>query len=286
MLWTNIWNMITTYYWVSPTWRALTIIAMIYLVLRMDKPARKKLCFIALFSVLIVLNDVSYGVLVHIFNAASYYRFLWVVPYGMVVAYAWMRMLMDFSEQHSDEQLAKQKRLSFIFAFCGIILVFLYTTQGNYFARFNNDRPHNIEMVYDDVLETKEIMDRERESGNAGEIPVIAGPHSIMLQYQTLDAGCLMVTDRVVYLQIRTYGQDVSQKSKKYQDKYLLSTICEDGAKPDVKQVKKAMKRRKVDYMIVRAGMDMEDYMESLGCSPVGQTTSFLVYRVDREVEH
>lgn len=286
MLWTNIWNVITTYYLVSPTWRALTIIALVYLVWRVDKPVRKKIFFIALFSVLIVLNDVSYGILVHVVNAASYYRFLWMIPYVMLVAYALMRMLLDFKETNSADPSAKGKRYAFTFAFCGMILAFLFTTQGNYVSRLKEGRPQNIYQVYDDVMEAKEIFDRERAEGNAGELPVLAGPHLMMLQYQTVDADCIMATDRVVYLQIRTYGQDVSKKSKKYQDKYLLSTVCEDSAKPDTAQVKKAMNRREVDYMIVRSGMDMEGYMESLGCSLVGQTTSFLVYRVDKGTDN
>ena len=283
MIWTNIWNVITTYYLVSPTWRALTFVALIYLVLRMDKPARKKVLLIALFSVLIVLNDVSYGVLVHVVNEASYYRFLWMVPYVMVVAYALMRMVLDVWKMKSEDPADKAKKRAFTIAFFGILLVFLYTTQGNYVSRLKEGRPQNIYQVYNDVLETKEILDRERADGKAGALPVLAGPHTIMLQYQTVDADCIMTTDRVVYLQIRTYGQDVSKKSQKYQNKYLLSTICEDGAKPDVTQVKEVLKRRKVNYMIVKAGMDMEEYMDSLGCTEVGQTTSFLVYRVESD---
>ena len=85
---TNIWNMITSYYISSPVWMVLTIVAIIYIAICSDKTMRKKLILCIVFSVLCVLNEVSYHILTKLFDSASYYRFLWVIPYGMVVAYA------------------------------------------------------------------------------------------------------------------------------------------------------------------------------------------------------
>lgn len=94
-----------------------------------------------------------------------------------------------------------------------------------------------------------------------------------------MDAGCIISTSRVIYLNIREYGVDVSELSQVFKDGYLLSTICEDNAQPDVLEAKAAIVRQQIDYMVVNANAGMEEYMESLDFTLAGVTQSYLVYR-------
>lgn len=272
----NIWNMITTYYITSPVWLVLSIAAIIYIVLRFDRGVRKKILLCVLFAVLLILNEVSYHLLTRIFDQAVYYRFLWVVPYGMIVAYALMQCILDCIDR-------KNQRQGMLFG--GLLIVgvmfLLCMTQGNYFDRLKNDFPQNKYLVADDILEMKAILDQERAFGVLMDEPVIACPKNVMLEYQTVDAGCVISTNRNIYLMFRERGVDVRKFSQSNQDGYLLSTICEDNAQPDVMEAKAAILREEIDYIVVHANAGMEAYMESLDCGLVGVTQSYLIYRYD-----
>lgn len=284
MVESNIWNMIRAYYISSPIWLVLTVVSLVYIVARSDKETRKKMLLITLFFVLVILNEFSYHVLTKIFDTASYYRFLWVIPYGMIVAYAFMRILLDMQNVvfvRKNESVNKFVRMAVGAILCIAVVGVLYFTQGNYIRNLRDSFPQNKFLVDDDVLEVKGLLDQERSIGNAEEIPTIACDKSLMLQYQTVDPGSIVSTNRVVYLQIRDYGADISELPQVFKDKYLLSTICEDNAQPDVMQVKAALIREQIDYFIVHANAGMEGYLESLDCTPVGNTTSYLVYRVN-----
>lgn len=271
---TNIWNMITSYYISSPVWMVLTIVAIIYIAICSDKTMRKKLILCIAFSVLCVLNEVSYHILTKLFDSASYYRFLWVIPYGMVVAYALTHCVLSIVNGKNTRQA---KLLSILLI--GLIVSVLYVTQGNYIVRLKSDFPQNKYLVSDDILEMKAVLNQERATGNCEEEPTIACPRNVMMEYQTVDAGCIISTSRVIYLNIREYGVDVSEFSQVFKDGYLLSTICEDNAQPDVLEAKAAIVRQQIDYMVVNANAGMEEYMESLDFTLAGVTQSYLVYR-------
>lgn len=270
----NIWNMITSYYISSPIWMVLSIVAIIYIVICSDKAARKKLTLCIVFSVLCVLNEVSYHILTKFFDSASYYRFLWVVPYGMLVAYALTHCVLSIVNGKNTRQA---KLLSILLV--GLIVSVLYVTQGNYIVRLKSDFPQNKYLVSDDILEMKAVLNEERAIGNCEEEPTIACPRNVMMEYQTVDAGCIISTSRIIYLNIREYGVDVSELSQVFKDGYLLSTICEDSAQPDVLEAKAAIVRQQIDYMVVNANAGMEEYMESLDFTLAGTTRSYLVYR-------
>lgn len=250
----DIWNMITTYYITSPVWLVLFVMSLIYLMYRADKDGRKKFILCFLLTILTILNEVSYHVLTNFFDQASYYRFLWVVPYGMVVAYALMRCLSDLTN--------KDKRKAEAILLLVTIVGILFVTQGNYGKKLCAEFPQNKYLVADDILDIRRLLDEERGDGKITGEPMIACPKNVMLQYQTLDAGCLLSTSRFVYLNIRDYGADISQYEQPWQDKYLLTTICEDSMQPDLTEAKAAILREKIDYMIVHANVGMESYME------------------------
>lgn len=270
----NIWNMITSYYISSPVWMVLSIVAIIYIVICSDKATRKKLMLCIVFSVLCILNEVSYHILTKFFDSASYYRFLWVVPYGMVVAYALTHCVLSIVNEKNTRQA---KLLSILLV--GLIVSVLYVTQGNYIDRLKSDYPQNKYLVSDDILEIKAALNQERAIGNCEAEPTIACPKNVMMEYQTVDAGCIISTSRIIYLQVREYGADVSELSQVFKDGYLLSTICEDNAQPDVLEAKAAIVRQQIDYMVVNANAGMEEYMESLDFTLAGVTQSYLVYR-------
>lgn len=266
--------MITTLYITSPVWLLLTVIAMIYLIVRLRKEPRKLLLLCGGVFAVLILNDISYGILSKLFDPASYYRFLWVIPYGMLIAYVLLRICIDIAQ---CEKMAKGLRQLLVLAIlCGFFGM-LYQTQDNFGMRWYSQHPWNEYVAEPDVVQLAEIMEKEKENFPKDTMPRLATPQIIMLQYQTIDGACIVSTDRVVYLQIRRDGQDPGVFGEQYYDKFLLSQVCEDGICPDKELVKGALEREQIDIMIVRKGM--EDYMEVLGGKQIGTTDSFAVYR-------
>lgn len=271
----SVWGIFTNNYITSPVWLVLTVASLIYLVVRSASEMRKKFLLIVFLSLLTIFNDFGLHFLAKMFNMSAYYRFFWLLPYGMVVAYAVMRIILDIYDMSSDEsifhEVGKRNKTAVILFICISLGGILFVTQENYIRNLKNAFPTNQYQVSDDVLQVKWLLDKERAVGRAEELPVLACDLMLMMQYQTIDAGCIIVTNRDLYLDFKTA----------YPDKWLLSTICEDNAQPDVMQAKAALIREEVDYIIVHAGAGMEGYMESLDCSLVGQTTSYLLYRVN-----
>ncbi len=271
---TNIWNVITSYYITSPVWLTLSILSLLYLFYVSSKEAKKKMLICLGLTILIILNEFSYRILIKLFDAASYYRFLWCLPYVMLVALAIVICIRRLI--HKKEPLV-----------AGLFLISLaclmFFSQGNMVSRMKLDFPQNKYEVKSDVLQLKDVLEAEKENReNESEI-VIACPLTVTLQYQTIDAKCIIVTDRNTYLVVRDANKtDLTQCSQDVQDAYLLTTICEDNAQPDADQAIAALQRRQIDYMIVGANVGMESYMESLGCTQIAQTDSYLVYRNDR----
>lgn len=269
---TNIWNMLTSYYITSPAWLILTILALIYILYTLNRSGRQKMLLCALFAILTVLNEVSYALLVRLFDAASYYRFLWTIPYVMVVAYALVHLM---------RQLWRKKEWGIAVLLALSLVVVLRFSQGDYLQRVLGSVPQNKYQVVNDMPQIRDILDEERAQDHTDAEPVIAAPSAVMLQYQTIDAGCEMVTDRVVYLYVRAIFTTAADASERIADGYLLSTICEDMVQVDVTEARAAIDRQGVDYMIVKTEGNLQEYMTSLDCSLVGTTTQYEVYHVD-----
>lgn len=270
----QIWNVITEDYISSKIWLVLTIVALVYLMIQFSKENQKKMILVIVLSIVVILNEFSFSILIKLFDEKSYYRFLWMIPYCMIVAYALFHCVQGVIISTKSR---KEKSMGVLLLFAVVLILFV--TNGNYIQGIKCAFPQNKYLVTDDILEIRYAIEQEKNSGNCGELPVIACPQVVMLQYQTIDAGCIISTNRDTYLQIREYGEDISSLSQDRKDKYLLSTICEDSAQPEIMEAKAAVEREQIEYMIVRANAGMEQYMENLDFSFVAQTQSYMIYR-------
>lgn len=275
--------MIRTYYLMTPVWLVLSLLALVYLVLRSSKEMKSKLLLCGAFSILLILNEFSYRFLIKIFNQASYYRFLWVVPYAFLIAWGLARLVFDIRDGfgESNGSFSGREKRQRLLAAVMIPLAFfcmLGTTLGNYESRLKNNYPQNEYLVEDDILEVKELMQKERQEGYAPKIPVMAYPREFALQYQTCDAACITVTHREIYLNGFDYSQPETASPA-----CLLAAVCTDNVLLDVKLIRRALEELQVEYMVVHANAGMEDYMEQLDCTLAGQTTTCLLYRVNRD---
>ncbi|GEM_PF-3198369 len=271
-------NMIRQYYIGSGVWFFLTILSLIYIVCTTNKSARKKILLIFVLSIIVILNDISYSFLISIFAAASYYRFLWVLPYPLVVACAFIKFAL-----RTIKNTEYDRYMNTFVVICMSVLLFsfVYSTGSVYLYNLKNDRPTNEYLVDQDVYELKSIMDSMREDGQIEGLVTLAAPSVFVLQYQTIDAGTIMAVDRYTVLDIRSGSVDLNLVPMEDIYKYRLMKICEDGEHIDPSEAREAIDGLAVEYIIVNRGYKMSDYVKALGTVYVDSTSYYDIYRIE-----
>lgn len=272
----SIYQMITNYYLSSITWMVLVVISILYLIIRADKARREKI-LLAIAAVFVTVgNSISYKVLIRFFAEASYYRFFWMLPYLMIVSYTFFIICLDI---YRSVKLQVWIKVALTLGL-GLVLVVSVMAEGSvYVENLRTDRPQNAYMVEKDNLELKEIMDAERATGNCGEMMIMAAPSTIALQYQTVDAGSYMATDRYIYLDVRAVMPDPNTLDYYDAARYFLMALCEDGVRCESELITESVARLNVGYIIVDKKYNLDDYMAQLRYNYVGETTNYTVYR-------
>ena len=271
-----IYNMITGYYFHSLVWMILTVLSILYLIIRADKAVKTKIILAIVLTILTVGNDLSYIILVRFFAAASYYRFYWMVPYILIVSYTLCRICMDI--YYSTKLTGKRKCIIGV-AFVLIFIISIVSTGSLYLQKLRDDRPQNAYMVDVDTLELQDIMNSEREAGNCEAMMIMATPSTLALQYQTVDAGSYMAVDRTTLLDIRATSPDPSKLEWYDADRVYLMGLCEDGIQYDANLITKSVQELAVGYIVVHKAYELDNYMSQFNYNYVGETTNYKVYR-------
>ena len=252
----------------SYVWLILSLAVIVYIAVKSDRPMRIRMAICVIGAAALILNEFSYRLIVHFVDPASYYRFMWAIPYVLIVTYGLVRIILDSIDRGRW----------YIGAIAmAVVMLALYISGGTLFSKYPNSAIENKEQVSDEVLTIRYLMDAERAAGNAGDELVIAYPRLVAIEYVTVDGEASSPTSRNVYY----FGFDTNQKDLVDDTDYLIATICEEGARPDLMEARMAFMEKQLDYIVVQKAHDMEDYMADLGCSVIGETASYYIYRVD-----
>ncbi len=272
----NVLSAITSYLG-NPLWLILSILSLVYLLWKSDARRRKKAFLVIVFTIICIANEASYQLLKHFMESGAYYRFFWVMPYVLFVAFALTRFIIDYY---------KTNRRLLAIVLCGIVLGLTVVNyiearmgregQWNYIVSLYKNPPENKYLLSDDVLQIAYILDEERKAGYCEEQPTVAYPMRVAYEYPSYDASVLTPTSRDCYYYAYEKGQ-----TEGYETALILAQICTDNAKIDAMKAKQAIIENEVDYIVVNANADMESYMDSLDLSYVVTTDSYVMYRVN-----
>lgn len=269
---------VVTEYLGDVTWIILFLASLIYLFIRHRKEKAAKLMLIVIIvGLIVIMNPFSYKIIGSYFtDAASFYRFLWPVPYVIVVAIAVIRFISDASDGLLGNFLEKHyKVLCFIVA---LALVFsLEIKRDSFLESTLSNLPDNKYEISQDVMDVSYLIGIDWDGKNPEKQPRVAYPLSLAYEYPSYDAKVISVTSRNVYY----YAYLNNQLTDKYADGLVLAMLCTDGDVSDMVAVKKAVKDTDTDYLVVPKAKDVKGALEKERYLFVGETPNYYIYSVE-----
>lgn len=268
---------VVTEYLGDVIWIILFLASLIYLFLRNRKEKASKLMLIVIIvGLIVIMNPLSYKIIGSYFtDAASFYRFLWPVPYVIVVAIAVVRFVSDASDGLLGDFFKKHyKALCLIVA---LLLVFsLEIKRDSFLENAISNLPDNKYEISQDVMDVSYLIGLDWEGENSEEQPRVAYPLSLAYEYPSYDAKVISVTSRNVYY----YAYLNGQLTDKYADGLVLAKLCTDGDVSDMVAVKKAVKDTDIDYLVVPKAKDVRETLEKERFLSIGETPNYYIYSV------
>lgn len=232
--------------------------SLLYICLKVEKENKKRIFIIIGFGILFVFNDFSRNILER-FSGGTYYRFLWMVPFIMVIAYVTVRVM--------SEQKKACGRILIVFAV--LIMVF----QGsNFFIGSTLRLPENKYNILNDVIQVSDIITEHKKI----ERPVAIFDLELQLPIRTYDASIIWGISRGTYMNYEKY-EDYEQAGN-WRDEIILIRAVNCGIKEETDVLAEALEAKNVDYIVTKTSFGMDEYFAEVGYGLIGRSDSRSVY--------
>lgn len=223
----------------------------------------------ALFCLLTVFNPFFYSYFIVKFAISfRYYRYFWMIPAAIVIAYAgvyWLRNI-------------KEKKTKIIIMALMVLLVI-----GSGRSPFNlHIRAENIYKIKNESVEISEIIHEDSEDN----VPLILVDYDILIDLWQYDAKFRSVLRRNEYSYISyNYADEQVQQTVLESDNYrqILAMTLLSGVQIDPAVFQQGIEKLAVDYIIQNKALDLQSYLEGCGYKVYKETENYLVYQVKHE---
>lgn len=230
-----------------------------------DSRDRKFLVWVILLSVVVLFNDVSMKILGKLTDSATFYRFLWAVPVILVTAYVVVNIF------------SKAKGAAAKIVVAGICALMLVTTGGGYVTADSLTYPGTMEKIPQDIKTICEIIDEYKTVEN----PVCAFDQAVQLMVRVENPSIVWAVNRKSCLHFQQYGYD--NGSGKYRYSENLLKVVDSGIQIKKKKLRKSLRKKKVEFLVIKKEYDMDAYLKKVGLNPVGESDSYIVYQYINE---
>jgi len=237
------------------------LISVFWIYCKSEKRTKKQLLLTAGLFVVLVANDIIKLIISKLTDDATFYRFFWCLP----VMFAFCYVITQIS-RHSkgiDEKV--------VFA---VLIIAILLMSGKTFLE-NWKAPDNRFQVSDDTLYASIIIDEDCEK----EQPIVALPYELHIEIRRYDASIIWAIQRKTYLFVNNNGYYHEECPSKTEEMVIRAVYT--GMQEDPEALEKALKKLKVDYLVVSKAYEMTDYLAQVGCIAVGDTGNYCVYRYD-----
>lgn len=236
-----------------------------YHVQEKDSRDQKFLVWVILLSVVFLFNDVAMKVLGKLTDSSTFYRFLWAVPVIQVTAYG----VVNFFSR------AKGAAAKIVVA---SICVLLLAIMGNSYVTADSLRyPGTMEKIPQDIKKVCEIIDEYKTVEN----PVCALDQAAQLMVRTEDPSIVWAVSRKRCLYFQQYGYD--NGSGKYRYSENLLKVVNSGIQIKKKKLRKSLRKKKVEFLVIKKEYGMDAYLKKVGLNPVGESDNYIVYQYINE---
>ncbi len=222
---------------------------------------RKRVIGIFLLAVLLIFNDVSLKVLGKFADSSTYYRFLWAVPLIPVISYVLTKAL-------TGRGKAWQKALIAALAFA------VLACWHSGFYREGCLRPwDNKYGISGDVVEACRLVAGDSEEEN----PVVVFDIEAQMSARIYDPSIRWGIGRNAYVRYND-RKGYRRVPKRYRPDKALIHAANYGIMTEPGRLRRALRKRKVDYVVTFTEFGMDSYLEGMGFTLVGRTGGRSVY--------
>jgi len=252
-------HMIKTYAGASD-YLAIFIICTIFLFYRADKIRRREIILVSLLSFVLVFNNLAWRFVGKVMESLTYYRFLWMVPIVLVIAYTITYVI---------DELKGKIETAFVVLLCAAMVML---AGESYMHKDALAFPETIYDLSEDVIQTCEIISEDKEN----EYPVVAFEPGLNRGTRVYDPTILWAISKREYDNM--YAQGFYEKTDRYKTAQVLVEAVNMGNQENAPKLKKAIEKKKVDYLVISTSFGMDAYLAEAGCYVVGHTNSYTVY--------
>lgn len=239
----------------------LFILCLIVLLAKGKSNVKKRIFICFLISVIIIFNDISRSMIGKFVSLQTYYRFLWMVPILLVIAYVAVQYWSEIKEMRYRVLVV----VLTAFLLFGVINV-------TYIDKEYLSKNINIDREEQGVIEVCDMISEHKKV----EEPKVAFDNYLQLRVRCYDASIQWGISRKAYLYIlRTgYGQNTGRYTK---EEYIIQAV-NSGIQVDQSALKNALKKKKIDYLVVNSQYGMEEYFEQIGWYVIDNAAGYSLY--------
>lgn len=236
-----------------------------YHVQEQDSRNRKLLVWVILLSAVVLFNDVSMKLLGKLTDSATFYRFLWAVPVILVTAYGVV------------DVFSKAKGAAVKTVAAGICVLMLAMMGESYVTADRLVYPGTMEKIPQDVKTICAVIDQNKTVEN----PVCMFDQVVQLMVRTEEPSIVWAVNRTSCLYFQQYGYD--NGSGKYRYSENLLKVADSGIQIKKKKLRKALRKKKVEFLVIKKEYNMDAYLKKVGLNPVGESDNYIVYQYINE---
>lgn len=238
----------------------------IFLFLTKKNIFKKYISVYTLFLFATIYNPILiYLVYAHFNQDEVYYRFFWLLPVNIVIAYMGTLCIEKTSGYPAKTGLA-------VIILCAVLLLGKSGINTTEFFKI----PDNLFKVSDEALELSEYI-----HGNAtDENPRIAISSDLLMIIRQYDASLLLTLDRdyVLCWLGSPLFQGLSANNNYTAQKEIMDVIYGGNvSNPD--EFREALKSTSTQYIIFHKSVNIQDFLQIEGYQYVAETENYLVYR-------
>ncbi len=222
-------------------------VCVIYVFCYGKESGRKRMLAVFLLSILFVFNDLSMKLVGKITGEGMYYRFIWALPILPLIAWAGTKVVME-----------REKRWEKAVVF-GLLFCLFWGGKSSFITEGSIRIPENPYNLSGDVIQVCDIIAEDKDK----ERPVVIFDYGCQLEARLYDPSLVWGISRRAY----QFHNDAEgyEHAGKYKTEKALIHAANFGVKSEPERLAKALKKKKVDYIVTLTAYEMDDYLEGAG---------------------
>ncbi len=224
---------------------ALFLVGILYILLK-EKDKKMKILFVfyPLLTLLITLNPIFNKLIGHIFKSSTYWRVYWIIPLGIVIAYASILFIKENQE--------KSKKV-----LCALGIVIIIMASGKLI--YNNANFYKTGNLY--KLPDESILVAQLIGEDDAEYKKAIVPETLVAYIRQIDASIELL-----------YKRDP-------EGKYDENPAWRELNSGNVSGITKIAKSKKCNYIVFKKATVLTEKMEDYGFEKLNETPNYAIYK-------